>query len=193
MAAENNGADKLISSILQEAHEQAAAIEWHSTEAISGIKRRLEEDRAAVRDEFTKKAEDARELTLSTARTNAELTARKDLLAGKRGLIDRAYGEAYARIRSLDGEKRRGLLKKLLLRECEGNERVDPAAKDRALIGELIGEVGYSGLTLGGNDPDITDGFTLVGPNYRKNCSFAALMEEVRQLTESEAAAKLFS
>ena len=186
----NNGADKLISSILQEAHEQAAAIEWHSTEAISEIRRRLEDSKAALRDEFTKKAADARELTLATARTNAELTARKELLSAKRALIDEAYRAAEGSICALTGEKREALLKKLLARESEGRETVCPSEKDRELIEKLAADMPL--LTLGEVDPSIRDGFTLHGPNYRKNCSFAALMEEVRQLTEAGVAGKLF-
>lgn len=187
---DTNGADKLITSILQEAHEQASAIEWRSAEAISDIKRRLEEGKAALRDEFTRKAADARELTLATARTNAELTARKELLAGKRGLIDKAYSEAFSHIRSLEGEARSALLHKLLLRESEGKETVRPAEKDYEAVKALI--LNMPSLTLGEADPDIEDGFTLIGTNYCKNCSFAALMDEVRALTEADVAGKLF-
>ena len=188
---ETNGADKLISSILQEAHEQANAIEWHSTEAINSIRAKLEADREAVRDEFTKKAEAARLLTLSTARTNAELTARRDLLAGKRTLIDEAYSAAAKRVAALSGADRDSVLLKLLKRECEGGETVRPSEKDAEAVARLIGEAGAA-LSLGEVDPDIEDGFTLQGRNYYKNCSFAALMDEVRSLTESEVTKRLF-
>ena len=77
----NNGADKLITSILQEAHEQASAIEWKSAETVAELKKKLERDLESVRDEFTKKAADAKEMQLATARTNAELQGRKELLA----------------------------------------------------------------------------------------------------------------
>ena len=87
----NNGADKLITSILEEAHEQASAIEWKSSEAVAQIKKKLEDDREAVRDEFTEKAREAREMTLATYRTNAELQGRKDLLGRKRSMIDGQY------------------------------------------------------------------------------------------------------
>ena len=63
----NNGADKLITTILQEAHEQASAIEWKSAETIASIRKKLENDREAVRDEFTRRAQEAREMTLATA------------------------------------------------------------------------------------------------------------------------------
>ena len=84
----NNGAEKLIASILEEARADAAAIEWKSTEDINAVRQKLEADKEVLRDEFTQKASRQRELTLATARTNAELTGRKRLLVRKRALID---------------------------------------------------------------------------------------------------------
>ncbi len=188
----NNGADKLITTILQEAHEQASAIEWKSAEVISEIKKKLQDDREAVREEFTEKAREARELTLSTARTNAQLQGRKDLLSRKRSLIDEAYASAYRSICAVTGEKRESLLKKLLTRECEGGETVRPAEKDRALLEKLLPACGIAGLRLGETDPELTDGFSLMGKNYYKDCSLRALLEEVRADTEAEVTEKLF-
>ena len=188
----NNGADKLITTILQEAHEQASAIEWKSAEVIASIKKKLEDDREAVKDEFTRKAQEAREMTLATARTNAQLQGRKELLSRKRSLIDEAYSSAYKSICALTGERREALLKKLLSRECESGDTVRPAAKDRAIIEKLLSSCGVAGLKLGENDPDMTDGFSLMGKNYYKDCSLRALLEEVRTATESEVTEKLF-
>ncbi len=187
-----NGADKLITGILEEAREQASAIEWKSGETISAIKKKLEDDREAVRDEFTAKAQAARELTLKTARTNAELTGRKELLSRKRGLIDEAYSAAYERMCAFEGAKREELIKKLLQRECEPSAAVRPSKKDAELIAALLPGTGIEGLSLGEIDPDITDGFSVAGTNYYKNCSFAALMEEVRSFTETEVTKSLF-
>ena len=188
----NNGADKLITSILQEAHEQASAIEWKSAETVAELKKKLERDLESVRDEFTKKAADAKEMQLATARTNAELQGRKELLARKRALIGEAYSAAYKRICALTGEKREALIKKLLERECEGGETVRPAAKDRDMIAALLPVCKKTGLALGEADPEIEDGFSLTGKNYYKDCSFKALLDEVWTLTESEVTGKLF-
>ena len=188
----NNGADKLITSILQEAHEQASAIEWRSAEAVSEIKQRLAQSLESVRDEFTKKAADAREMQLATARTNAELQGHKDLLFRKRALIGKAYSEAYGRICALEGEKRDALLLKLLERECEGGETVRPSEKDRTAVEKLLRSCSKAGLSLGETDPAISDGFSIMGRNYYKDCSFAALLDEARALTESEVTEKLF-
>ncbi len=189
----NNGAEKLIAGILEEARADAAAIEWKSTEDISALKRKLEADKEALRAEFTEKAARQRELAIATAKTNAELTGRKRLLVRKRALIDEAYSKAHKRIVSLEGAERAALLKRLLERECEGGETVCPAEKDFDAVCALIESGAVPGVKAGEADPSITDGFVLKGANYVKNCSFDALMEEVRQLTSAKVAELLFN
>ncbi|MBO4849111.1 MAG: V-type ATP synthase subunit E [Clostridia bacterium] len=192
MAADNKGADKLISSILEEAHAQASAIEWHATEAVDAIRKKLDRDRELLREEFDEKARAAREESMARARTNAELAARKDLLARKRGLIDEAYGKAYESVCALSGEKREALLKALLERECEGGETVCPSEKDRAALEKLLPLVKGLDLKLGETDHAVTDGFVIKGENYVKGCSFEALMDEVRASTQADVVKALF-
>lgn len=188
-----SGAEKLIASILEEARMEAAAIEWKSTEQLSAIKARLEADKEALREEFTEKAARSRELTLSTARTNAELTGRKRLLVRKRALIDEAYAAAFERVTALEGEARTALLKRMLERECGGDETVCPAEKDREAVEAILAGGAVPGVKAGEADPSITDGFMIKGANYVKNCSFEALMEDVRQATSGNVAGILFN
>lgn len=192
MAAPNNGAEKLITSILDEAQQRAEAIEAAAQDTAADIKRKLEEDRELLREEFAKKADALREETMARARTNSELAARKDLLLRKRGLIDEAYSNAFKAVCSLEGEKREALLKRLLERECEGGEKVCPAEKDRAALNKLIASLEDLRLTLGECEPSITDGFVLKGGNFVKDCSFSALMEEVRNETSGSVVGMLF-
>ena len=192
MADAANGADKLITSILEEAHKAAADMEKRAEERAQAIRRQLDEDMEGVREELSRKAELAREETLARAAVNSELAARKELLEKKRALIDEAYAKAMSGLSSLSGEKREGLMKKLLSRECAGGETVCPAEKDRKLIEKLIAESGLE-LKLGESDPAIEDGFTVKGVNFVKDCSFAALMEEVKGETLSSVAKRLFN
>lgn len=187
-----NSAEKLIASIVEEAQSQAAAIEANAEETVAAVRRRLDEDRERLKEEFDLKARAAREETLARARTNAELAARKELLARKRALIDEAYTDAYEKLCAVDGEEREALLGRLLKRECEGYETVCPSEKDRAALEKLIASSGIPGLTLGETDGTLTDGFNLYGKNYFKCCSFAALMEEVRSATQSGVTEILF-
>ncbi|MBQ1817826.1 MAG: hypothetical protein II124_04255 [Clostridia bacterium] len=187
-----NGADKLITTILEEAREQAAAIEWHANEAVDAIRKKLEQDREAVREEFTAKAQDERELILETSATNARLQSRKELLAGKRGVMDRAYEEAYRSLCALGGQRRTALLARMLKAECEGGETVRPSEKDREAVEKLLPACGVAGLKLGETDPGVTDGFTVTGSNFYKDCSFEALLRDSRAGLDARVAGILF-
>ena len=186
-----NGAEKLITSILEEARKAAELISERASFRVEEVNKKLEEDRAILNEEFTKKAQALREDTLAKARTNAELESRKKLLEKKRGLLDEAYEAARCAVCGLEGEKREAVLRALIARECEGGELVRPAEKDRALVEKLV-SASDKGLKLGENAEGITDGFVLEGSNYYKDCSFAALMEEVRQNTSADTVKKLF-
>lgn len=191
MAEANNGAEKLITSILEEARAAAEAMEDRAEERARAIRVKLEEDMKSLRDEFAKKAEVIRQETLSRARVNSELASRKELLEKKRALIDEAYKSAMEGVSSLEGEKREALMKKLLMRECTGGEEVCPSEKDRALLQKLVSELDLD-LTLGEAEPSVRDGFVLRGSNFVKDCSFDALMEEVKTELLSDTARRLF-
>lgn len=184
-----NSAEKLIASILEEAHKYAAAAEARANEEAAEINRRLDEERERLRAEFEDKARAVREEALARARTNAELAARKDLLARKRALIDETYTEAYRRLCAMEGAERDALIEKLLKRECEGGETVRPAPRDRAAIERLAASMD---ITVGEDDPDVADGFTVRGKNFFKCCSFGELMEEARAAFMNDTVKKLF-
>ena len=135
----NNGAEKLITSILEEARELAAAYEAQAAADIETIRADLDADRDKLREEFAAKAQAERADILKRAETNAELDCRRELLERKHGVIASAYKEAEARLDSLAGEEREAVLARMLKRECGGGETVCPAEKDRAAIAKQIG------------------------------------------------------
>lgn len=188
----NNGAEKLVTSILEEAGELAAAYEAQAAADIETIKADLGNDREKLREEFAARAQAEREDIIKRAETNAELDCRRELLERKHGVIDAAYLEAEKRLNALSGREREEVLARILKRECEGGETICPAPKDRELIKKLIPVCGAEGLTLGENAEGIDGGFTAVGANFVKDCSFKALMEDVKAETLTAAAAILF-
>lgn len=186
-----NSAEKLIASILEDAQKQAAAVEARANEEAEAIRRRLEEDRESMKTEFAEKARLVREEAMARARTNAELAARKDLLARKRGLIDETYAEAYRRLCAIEGAEREAVIAKLMKRECESGVTVRPAPRDRAAVVRIAAEMDID-VNVGEDDPDVTDGFTLRGGNYFKSCSFAELMDEAKTAFMNDTVKKLF-
>ena len=186
------GADRLIASIMEDAQAQADALEAQAANEAAAIRKKLDEDREKLRREFSERAEAERADTIRRAVTNAELEGRKELIAKKRELIDRAYSEAYDRLCAMKGAERDSILKKLLRTECEGGETVCPASADRETLSRLIGACGVPGLVLGNTEGGIQAGFVVKGSNFIKDCSFAALMESTRSETLERVAEILF-
>lgn len=188
----NNGAERLISSILEDARALASAYEAQADADVATIRAELDEDREKLRDEYSRKARAERAEIIRRAKTNAELDCRKELLEKKRAVIDEAYREAAARLDSLVGSEREGVLSRLIKRECEGGETVCPAENDRETLKKLVASSGIAGLVVGENARNISGGFILKGANYVKDCSFAALMEDIRESTLEKIAGILF-
>ena len=188
------GAETLINTIMDEARAAAKKTEAEAAAAVAEIKRKLDEDRAGIKAEYDARAERAKQDTIARALTNAELEARKSLLAKKRALIDRAFAEAYKRICTLPDDKRRAFLKKLLLAECEGGEVIHPAPREdmTGVVEEAAKQI-KGGLILGSVDETIRNGFTVEGGGYYKNCSFTAVMDQERERCETEVSKLLFN
>ena len=144
----------------------------------------------------TKRLNDAAQ---EKSRTNAALDSRKYALKVKRALIDEAFALAAERMEQKSDAERSALIKALLIREAEGGETIIPAARDEANAKSALAEVnaalaqsGRAPLTIAPADADITGGFILKAAGYEKNCSFAAVLREVRAAEESAVAGILF-
>ncbi|MCR5611790.1 MAG: hypothetical protein K6F68_08205 [Clostridiales bacterium] len=187
-----NGADKLITGILEAAQAEAQAIEADAASEVAAIKERLHDDKERLKDEFAKKAAAEREDLIKRAAVNAELDGRRETLKRKHALIDRAYSVAAEKLSALDGAEREAFLMKLLKKECSGFETVHPAERDEKAIGALLPACGIQGLKLGEAASGLDGGFILEGENYVKDCSFKAFMNEIKAETLNKAAAVLF-
>ncbi|MDL2235816.1 hypothetical protein LJC07_06685 [Christensenellaceae bacterium OttesenSCG-928-L17] len=185
------GAEALVERILQEARDDAAASLKEAEEACERI--RLDAVREAERTaaEATKRREDAVYAILDRSRTNAELSARKQALAKRRKVLDRAFDEAYSRLCELDEEQRARVCLGMLRREAEGGETVVPAARDRKLIEQLLPKIDVK-LVLSKEDAALENGFLLVGDGFEKDCSFLAVLRDIRTAEDANVSAILF-
>lgn len=188
----SNGADKLITGIIEAARAEAQEIEDQAANEVAAIKAGLSADKERLKDEFALKAQAEREDVLKRAAVNAELDGRRETLKRKHELIDRAYSAAEEKLNSLTGKDREAILLKLLKKECSGFETVRPAEKDREALSALIASCGVEGLSLGAPAQGIDGGFLLEGKNYVKDCSFAAFMNEIKADTLKKTASVLF-
>ena len=87
----------------------------------------------------------------------------------------------------------------LLLENAEGGECISPAQGDAASLAQLLPAVnqtlaqgGKAPLTMGDPRPGIQGGFFLVGASYELNCSFEALLRDLRETEVSKVADLLF-
>lgn len=199
MANNNSGADALIGRILADAQAEADT-------ALADADKEAERIALIAKDECfrtenetelrTKRLNDAAQ---EKSRTNAALDSRKYALKVKRVLIDEAFALAAERMEQKSDAERSALIKALLIREAEGGEMIIPAARDEANVKSVLAEAnaalaqsGRAPLTIAPADADITGGFIRKAAGYEKNCSFAAVLREVRAAEESAVAGILF-
>lgn len=199
MANNNSGADALIGRILADAQAEADAALADADKEAERIALIAKDECFRIESETELKAKRLNDAAQEKSRTNAALDSRKYALKVKRALIDEAFALAAERMEQKSDEERSALIKALLIREAEGGEAIIPAARDEAnakgVLAEVnaaLSEAGRAPLTIAPADADITGGFILKATGYEKNCSFAAVLREVRAAEESAVAGILF-
>ena len=185
MANNNSGADALIGRILADAQAEADT-------ALADADKEAERIALIAKDECfrtenetelrTKRLNDAAQ---EKSRTNAALDSRKYALKVKRALIDEAFALAAERMEQKSDAERSALIKALLIREANVKSVL-------AEVNAALAQSNRAPLTIAPADADITGGFILKAAGYEKNCSFAAVLREVRAAEESAVAGILF-
>lgn len=195
----NNGAERLLQRIMDDAASAAADTAKAAQAEIERIKELAGKDAAAAAEECAAATEKAKADILERSRTNAELDSRKYALQKKRELVEDVFALAFKGLCALDGKERDELLCSTASREALGAEKIIPAAADAQNINRLLEgingalkEKGVAPLTLGEATEEIGGGFLLKGEGYEKNCSFEAMLRDVRETEESQVAQILF-
>lgn len=199
MANNNSGADALIGRILADAQAEADAALADADKEAERIALIAKDERFRIENETVQKTKRLNDAAQEKSRTNAALDSRKYALKVKRALIDEAFALAAERMEQKSDAERSALIKALLIREAEGGEMIIPAARDEANAKGVLAEANAAlaqsnraPLTIAPADADITGGFILKAAGYEKNCSFAAVLREVRAAEESAVAGILF-
>lgn len=193
------GSQKLVDRILSDAMADAQATKAQADETCRAILAGGKEQAARLAEKNAAQREAAVAGILERSRTNAELEARKNLLAERRQVIDEVFAAAYEKMCALDEPARAAICKKLLLQEADGGETVKAAGADKALLAALLPEVNAA-LQEAGKAPlnaeiesgSVEYGFVLVGDGYEKDCSFQAILRDARALEETNVAGILF-
>lgn len=195
----NKGADRLLQRIMDDAASAAADVAKAAQTEIEKIKELADKDAAAAGEESAAATEKAKADILERSRTNAELDSRKYALQAKRDLVESAFKAAYEGLCALGGKERDDILSSMAEREALGGEKLIPAKADAENMKRLLEGVngalkakGAAPLTLGEATDNIGGGFLLQGEGYEKNCSFEAMLRDVRETEESQVAQILF-
>jgi len=195
------GAEKLIEKILSDAQRDAEAA-WADVEA----KKQALRDKT-LREIERRKAEIERTADEAIAENRKRMAAvydleyRKQLLAAKQEMMQKAREAALAKLRALDDASYIVLMKKRLL-ECAasgtGAIAVSPGETrlNEAFLADVNAELkktaGRGELKLLPERRDIDGGFVYVDGGMEIDMSLRALMDEAWQQAEMQVAAVLF-
>lgn len=195
----SNGAKKLKERILADAQAQAQETAQQAQAQCDAIMRAGEKHINDIHLEDARKLKAEIAAVMDRSRTNAELEARKAALAARRKIIDEAFLKAYDALCAMDDEMRAKVITNTLLNETDGGETLLCASAERALVEKMLPQVqqtlqaqGKATLVLSDETADIEHGFILIGKGYEKNCSFKALLEDMRAAQETKVAGILF-
>ena len=192
-----NGIEKITARITAEANEAAAAV-------IAEAEKTAGEIRAAYR----KKADEAYEARMNEVRLGAEreqraakLQSRKDTLALKQSILERAYGRAKEKLLALPEEKYTAFLASQAGHAAvTGHERIVINSQDRSMgeaivrgANAILTERGLpAGLTLSDESGDFSGGLKLREGSVEVNCTVDTLLALSRNSLDAEIAAILF-
>ena len=194
-------AERIITRIQQDAEAEAAAILAAAREKAAALTAEAEAASAQKVEEIraeaaTRGADAARRIALL-----ASLEERKNSLAARRAVIDRAFEEAYAALCALPQERFEALVTALVLENAgTGEEEVQVAKEDRAAYEAVLPKVNAAlvaagkkgGLRLCSEPARFAGGFALIGTTCDVNCSYEALLRAAREREERAVAALLF-
>lgn len=192
MEMNSNGANKLAERILDDARADAGRVLDDAKAGAQALRSEAQARMEAYSADCAAKREAAAAALIDGSRTRASLDARKATLQKKRLVIDEAFVRAYDGLCALDTAARGAICRRLLEAEAAGEETVIPARADRAAIAAMLGELSVSGLHLSEEDAPIDGGFLLVGRSYEKDCSFRAILGQLRDNEETNVAELLF-
>ena len=181
-----NGIEKITARITAEANEAAAAV---IAEAEKAYEARMNEGNTEVR------------LGAEREQRAAKLQSRKDTLALKQSILERAYGRAKEKLLALPEEKYTAFLASQAGHAAvTGHERIVINSQDRSM-GEaivrganvILTERGLpAGLTLSDESGDFSGGLKLREGSVEVNCTVDTLLALSRNSLDAEIAAILF-
>lgn len=193
-----SGLEKIIGAIENEAAENAKKITDSANLRAEKIK--AEGDKKAAEAFESSIAECRRQCDTEyeNAQSAAQSLARRELLACRSELLDRAERLAAEKIKSMPDEEYFALILRLIAkcsRPSEGEVRFSAADLKRLPedFAEKLNGFGAFRLKISPEPADIDGGFLISFGDITENCSISAVMEAERDSARDAAAAVLFA
>lgn len=196
------GAERINRRILDDARAQAGKVAEEAAGKASAILAAAEKEAGKRKEQILERAQKEAEEQKRRILGIAQLDARKEILAAKQELIEKAFEQAAAKLVDLEEASYFDFLRQMLLVSMKTGEEVivlSPRDKARAsakfwksLEKELKATGRKGKVTLGKESPAIEGGFILQSKGVESNNSFHALLEMQRDELEPEVAALLF-
>lgn len=132
----------------------------------------------------------------------AYLEARKELVAGKRGLMDRVFSEAIARLNATPTGQLGAMMSDLAAENAQGDETLAAGSVNDGFFTQAFVDALNARLASAGKKGQLrmdearvpgVCGLVLKGASSQTHCTFAALMDTRREDLEARVASILFA
>jgi len=197
-----NGIDKITEKIIGDALSEAQEIIARTEKEAAGIVSEREAKAAASANVLVAAAEAEAKESKLRIHGAADLERRKAILAAKQETIDRAFELSLERLESLPAEAYIEVVSRIAVNGVwTGSEEVVMSASDAKKQGKkmvesinrLLKEKGMTaGLTLSKSTRDIRGGLILKNGNIETNCTFEAVLAQMKPELLNEVAGILF-
>lgn len=194
--------DGILDKINRNAEQKIAAIRAEGRRKREAILSKAEASAQEIAGRILKEATEKAELETRRTSVSAQLQHRRETLTEKQNLIEDCFQGALEQLLNLPDEQYRPLLRNMLLRVGPAGEvRVVISAGDRgridqAFLDSVNQELKASGreghLEVDETSADIAGGFLLRSEGVEVDCSFGALLRQLRDDVQTDVAAILF-
>ncbi len=196
------GAEAIIEKIRKNAAEEAASIRKQGEDRAASAAKQILDAASAEAEEILRGAKATAADVERRERLMAGLETRKNTLASRREVIDKAFGQALDQLAALPEDRWAALIQHIVLEAAEtGREVLSVSAEDLPRyrqpfaggapmldrLNEALAAKGLPGeLTLSEVPAKIRGGVLLSGEKYDVNGSFEMLLSLVREDCERE-------
>ena len=187
--------EKITARILQEAQDEAKAVQAAAEAEQAAVLARAEEEAKALTARMQQKAEEDARVLKERRLSVAELEARKLRLAAKQELIEEAFTEAMYQLADMKPEDYKAfILEKLKPYMGQPGEIILNARDQKNLTRELRACLTDSpSMDIAEETADIRGGFILRQGCVSINASLEKLLDQERQAITAQIAETLFS